>query len=311
MNVRVEAWLFFAVVMLTLLAIDLLVVNRRAHALSLKRAASWSGVVVAVALAFGAAVHVIRGGAAALEYYAGYLVELSLSVDNLFVFLLVFEYFGVPAASQAKVLNWGIFGAAIMRGIMVFAGAALLSRFEWLFVALGVVLLFTAVKMFRDTPERIHPERNPLVRLARRWLPVCDGRDMTQFLVRDGTRWLATPLLLVVLVVEWTDVVFAIDSIPAIFAITRDPFVVYSSNLFAIVGLRAMLFVLTSVLDRLAYLKPGVGVILVFVGAKMILSPWLHVSTELSLGFIAAVLLGAVLLSLFRSRSGDTAKSAM
>jgi tellurite resistance protein TerC len=296
------AWVVFALVVAALLAVDLLVVNRRAHVLSLREATTWSAIVVGVALAFGVAVRVMRGGTASLEYYAGYLVELSLSVDNLFVFLLVFQYFSVPAESHAKVLNWGIFGAAIMRGLMVITGAALLARFEWLFVALGALLLYTAVRMFRADAERIEPERNPLVRLARRFLPMSGAYENSQFLVRTHQGWLATPLLLVVLVVEWTDVVFAIDSIPAIFAITRDPFVVYSSNLFAIIGLRAMLFVLADALGRFAYLKPGVAVILTFVGAKMILSPWVHVPVSLSLVIIATVLVAAVVLSVVRLR---------
>ena len=295
-------WLIFGAVVLALLAADLLVVNRRAHVLSLREATTWSAVVVCVALAFGVVVRVLRGGTASLEYYSGYLVELSLSVDNLFVFLLVFQYFGVPAEAHSKVLNWGIFGAAIMRGLMVIAGAALLSRFEWLFVALGVLLLFTAFKMFRTDAERIEPEKNPLVRLARRFVPMSGAYENSQFFVRTHQGWRATPLLIVVLVVEWTDIVFAIDSIPAIFAITRDPFVVYSSNLFAIIGLRAMLFVLADALGRFAWLKPGVGVILTFVGAKMILSPWVHIPVGLSLAIIATVLVGSVLLSMLQLR---------
>ncbi len=296
-------WLIFGGVALALLAADLFIMNRKAHVLSIREASIWSAIVVSTALAFGGFVYYLSGPTSALEYYTGYLVELSLSVDNLFVFILIFSYFAVPAEAHSKVLNWGIFGAAIMRGIMVVAGSLVLNRFEWLFVVLGVVLLFTAVKMFRAEDERIEPEKNPLVRLARRLIPMSGAYEDTKFFVKTHRGWVATPLLLVVLVIEWTDVVFAIDSIPAIFAITRDPFIVYSSNIFAILGLRAMFFVLADAMGRFVYLKPGVGVILGFVGIKMILSQWVHLPVSLSLGVILTVLIGSVVMSLWRLRN--------
>ena len=292
-------WFIFAGVALGLLAVDLLIMNRKAHVLSIREASRWSAVVVATALAFGGVVWWRSGSTSALEYYAGYIVELSLSVDNLFVFILIFEYFSVPAIAHSKVLNWGIFGAAIMRGIMVVVGTVVLGRFEWLFVLLGVVLLFTAAKMFRDDEERIEPERNPLVRLARRMIPMSGSYDGGKFFTRTSAGLLATPLVLVVLVIEWTDVIFAIDSIPAIFSITRDPFIVYTSNIFAILGLRAMFFVLADAIGRFRYLKPGVGVILAFVGVKMVLSQWFHPPVAVSLVFIVAVLAGSILMSLY------------
>jgi len=296
-------WLVFAGVALLLLAADLFIMNRKAHVLSIREASTWSAIVVGTALAFGGFVYWASGPTSALEYYTGYLVELSLSVDNLFVFILVFSYFAVPAEAHSKVLNWGIFGAAIMRGIMVVAGTLVLNRFEWLFVILGVLLLVTAVRMFRAEEERIEPEKNPLVRLARRLIPMSGAYEGTNFFVKTHRGWVATPLLLVVLVIEWTDVVFAIDSIPAIFAITRDPFIVYSSNIFAILGLRAMFFVMADAMGRFVYLKPGVGVILGFVGLKMVLSQWVHLPVSLSLGVILTVLFGSVLLSVWRLRT--------
>jgi len=258
--------------------------------------------VITTALSFGVLVWWLYGSTRGLEYFAGYLVELSLSVDNLFVFILIFQYFAVPAEAHSKVLNWGIFGAAIMRGIMVVAGTVVLGRFEWLFVVLGVVLLLTAAKMFRAEEERIEPEKNPLVKLVRRLIPMSGAYEDTKFFVRTHRGWLATPLLLVVIVVEWTDLVFAIDSIPAVFAISRDPFIVYTSNIFAILGLRALFFVLADALDKFAYLKKGVGIILGFVGVKMIFSQWYHLPILLSLGIILAVLIGSVALSIAKTR---------
>jgi tellurite resistance protein TerC len=243
------------------------------------------------------------GDQVALEYFTGYLIELSLSVDNLFVFLLIFQYFAVPAALQPRVLKWGIFGAIIMRGVMITAGALLLVRFTWIVYVFGGVLVLTGIRMLRAHEERIEPEKNPLVKLARRIFPVTPAYEESHFFVRSLTEgWMATPLLLVLLVVEWSDLVFAIDSIPAVFAVTRDPFVVYSSNLFAILGLRALFFVLAGAMDQFHYLKPGVALILLFVGLKMVLGAWLHLPTIASLGIILAILATAVSLSVLRPR---------
>ena len=222
-----------------------------------------------LALGFGLFLWWREGGQHALEYYTGYLIELSLSVDNLFVFILIFNYFGVPAAAQPKVLKWGILGAIVMRWVMIVFGALLLARFEWIIYVFGGILILTGIRMLTQKDERVDLEKNPVVRLARRVLPFSQSYDGGDFFCRTGTgRRLATPLLLVLIVVEWSDLVFAIDSIPAIFAVTRDPFLVYSSNVFAILGLRALFFVLAGMMDRFAYLKPGVALILVFVGAR-------------------------------------------
>ncbi len=296
-------WIVFAAIVATLLLLDLGVLNRRAHILAPREALIWSAGIVVVALLFGAFLWWQAGHQTALEYYTGYLIELSLSVDNLFVFLLIFQYFAVPGAVQPRVLKWGIFGAILMRGVMIGAGALLLQQFHWIVYLFGGILLITGLRMFRSGEDRIEPERNPLVRLARRFFPIVSAFEGPHFFVRASSGALmATPLLLVLLVVEWSDLVFAIDSIPAVFAVTRDPFVVYSSNLFAILGLRALYFVLASALDRFHYLKPGVALILLFVGLKMMLAAWVTLQTAVSLAVIVGILAGAVALSLLRPR---------
>ena len=295
----VAVWLGFTGLVAALLVLDLGILNRRAHVLTLREALTWSGGLVALALLFGLFVLWQEGTQHALEYYTGYLIELSLSVDNLFVFLLIFSYFGVRADAQPKVLKWGILGAIVMRLIMIGLGALLLQRFNWIIYVFGGLLILTGIRMFRQKEEMVDLERNPVVRLARRILPVCDYYDGSRFFTRTSRgKLLATPLLLVLLVVEWSDLVFAIDSIPAIFAVTRDPFLVYSSNIFAILGLRALFFVLAGMLDRFVYLKTGVAFILVFVGLKMTLSGWLHIPTALSLAVIVTTLAAAVVVSL-------------
>jgi len=300
-----EIWLIFGAVIGALLALDLGVLNRRSHVLTHKEALSWSAGIVILALLFGGFLWWQTGARTGLEYYTGYLIELSLSIDNLFVFLLVFQYFAVPAALQPRVLKWGIFGAMLMRGAMISAGALLLQQFSWIVYVFGGILLLTGLRMFRTEEARIEPERNPLVRLARRLFPVTPAYENHQFFVKPlQGGWMATPLFLVLLVVEWSDLVFAIDSIPAVFAVTRDPFVVYSSNLFAILGLRALYFVLAGAMDRFHHLKPAVALILVFVGAKMVAGAWVHLSTLLSLGIIVSILTSGIVASLMRPKAG-------
>jgi tellurite resistance protein TerC len=295
-------WLGFTGLVVGLLILDLAVLNRRSHVLTFREAITWSGGLVLLAHLFALFLLWREGTQPALEFYTGYLIELSLSVDNLFVFLLIFSYFCVRPEAQPKVLKWGILGAIVMRLIMIALGALLLQEFDWIVYIFGAILVYTGIRMFRQKEEIIQLERNPVVRLARRFLPFDKAYDGTRFFTRtaDG-RLLATPLLLVVLVVEWSDLVFAIDSIPAIFAVTRDPFLVYSSNIFAILGLRALFFVLASMLDKFVYLKPGVAFILVFVGLKMTLSAWIHIPTALSLVVIVLTLATAIGLSLRRT----------
>jgi tellurite resistance protein TerC len=292
-------WIGFTALVLGLLVVDLGVLNRRAHVLGVREAALWSAGLAVLALLFGAFLWLEESAQHALEFYTGYLIELSLSVDNLFVFLLIFGFFAVPAALQPRVLKWGILGAMLMRGVMIGLGALLLARFQWITYVFGAILILTGLRFYRTSiSERLEPERNPLVRLARRFLPFTAAYEESRFFVRTQRAWAATPLLLVLLVVEWSDLVFAIDSIPAIFAITRDPFIVYSSNVFAILGLRALYFVLASAMDKFGYLKPAVATILVFVGAKMVLSFWLHIPTVASLGVVLGLLTAGVLASL-------------
>lgn len=295
-------WLGFTALVVALLVLDLGVLNRRSHTLTMREAGMWSGGLVVLAMLFGLFVFWQEGAQHALEYYTGYLIELSLSVDNLFVFLLIFSYFGVRADAQPKVLKWGILGAIVMRLIMIGLGALLLQRFTWIVYVFGGLLVLTGIRMFTQKDAAVDLERNPVVRLARRFLPFSHSYDGTRFFTRTiHGRVLATPLLLVLLVVEWSDLVFAIDSIPAIFAVTRDPFLVYSSNVFAILGLRALFFVLAGMLDRFVFLKTGVAFILVFVGLKMLVSAWVHLPTLISLAVIVTTLALSVILSLRHS----------
>ena len=295
-------WLGFTGLVAALLILDLGVLNRRSHVLSFREALSWSLGLISIAHLFGLFILWREGTGPALEYYTGYLIELSLSVDNLFVFILIFSYFGVPAEAQPKILKWGILGAIIMRLVFIALGALLLERFDWIIYLFGAILIVTGIRMMRQKEDVIDLDHNPVVRLARRLLPFTNYYDGTKFFTRHlSGKVLATPMLLVLLIVEWSDLVFAIDSIPAIFAITRDPFLVYSSNVFAVLGLRALFFVLAGMMDKFAYLKPGVAIVLIFVGVKMTLSHWVHLPTLASLAFIVVTLTTAILLSLRRS----------
>ena len=295
-----EVWLAFAGLVVFLLVLDLGVLNRRAHALSHREAILWSAGIILTAMLFGLWLLVREGHQTALEYFTGYLIELSLSVDNLFVFLIIFQYFAVPPELQPRVLKWGIFGAVLMRGFMVAGGALLIQQLEWIIYIFGVILIITGVRVFKSGSHRVEPDKNPLVRIAKRLMPVTSTYSGQHFFVSTLKGLSATPLFLVLLVIEWSDLVFAIDSIPAVFAITRDPFIVYSSNLFAILGLRALFFVVAGAMERFAYLKPAVALILVFVGAKMVAAHWVHLPTGISLGIILAVLSAAILASVLK-----------
>ncbi len=301
MSEHATLWVLFGILVTALLAYDIGVVERRSGTLSFGQACRRSAALVGIALLFGLAILRYLGPERALEYYAGYLIELSLSVDNLFVFILIFQYFHVPAAHQPRVLRWGILGAMVMRGLMIAAGVLLLQRFEWIIFIFGAILVATAIRLF-GAHSGFDPERNLAIRLARRLLPMTAGFEGRRFFVRTGRRLQVTPLLVVVLVVEWTDLVFAVDSIPAIFAVTRDPFVVYSSNVLAVLGLRALYFLLAGMLDRFHYLKPAIALILLFVGAKMLADPWVHVPVAWSLAVVVSTLAVAVTASCLRAR---------
>jgi tellurite resistance protein TerC len=291
-------WLGFTAFVLAMLALDLGVFHRKAHEVSTREAAAWSAVWVALALTFGYGVHRFMGADAGLQFLTGYLVEKALSVDNVFVFVLVFSYFRVPARYQHRVLFWGILGALVMRGAMIAAGAALLHRFHWVVYVFGAFLVLTGVRMARQAEHAIDPERNPVIRLVRRLLPVARSYHGQQFFAREAGRLVATPLFVVLAFVETTDLIFAVDSIPAVFAVTTDPFLVYTSNVFAILGLRALYFLLAGVIHRFHFLKQGLAAVLVFVGAKMLLADVVEVPVGISLGVIGAVLGTSVAASL-------------
>jgi tellurite resistance protein TerC len=295
-------WSGFAAFVSIVLAIDLGIFNRKAHAVSVREAAAWSAVWVSLALVFNLGIWWQLGAPPALEFATGYLIEEALSVDNIFVFIVLFTFFGVPAAYQHRVLFWGILGAVVMRAIFVLAGAALLTTFHWAIYVFGAILIVTGVKLLRHRHGHMNPERNPVLRLFRRLVPTVPEYHGHRFtIVRDGRRY-ATPLLAVLVAVEATDLVFAVDSIPAVFAVTRDPFIVYTSNIFAVLGLRAMYFMLAGIMDRFIHLKPGLALVLVFVGTKMLVAPFFPIPITISLGVVAAILGTSILTSLVVSR---------
>ena len=291
-------WVAFNLFVMAMLAVDLFVFHRVAHEVSLKEAAIWSGVWVTLAVLFGLGVYLIMGRGPGLEYFTGYVIEKALSVDNIFVFVLIFSYFRVPPRYQHRVLFWGILGALAMRGAMIAAGAYLIHQFHWVIYLFGAFLVFTGIRMATQTEHQIEPEANPVIRLVRRLIPVSSIYHGQKFFVREavgeGTRLVATPLFVVLVLVETTDLIFAVDSIPAIFAITQDPFIVYTSNIFAILGLRALYFLLAGVIHRFHYLKLGLSVVLVFVGIKMLVSDLYHVPVGISLGVIGLLLAASV-----------------
>lgn len=297
-------WAAFTAVVLGLLALDLGVFNRKDHVPTTREALGWSAGWFSVAVLFGLGVGRVMGREAGLAFAAGYLVEEALSVDNLFVFLVLFSYFRVPDALKHRVLFWGILGALVMRGAMIAAGAALLDRFEWLLYVFGALLLVTAVRMAFGGAGHVDPAHNPVLRLVRRLVPVTDGYRGHHFFVREPApgggplRLWATPLFVVLALVETTDLVFAVDSIPAVFGVTRDPFIVYTSNVFAILGLRSLFFVLSHVMERFHLLRFGLAGVLAFVGVKMLLADRFHVPTAWSLGAIALMLGTAMAASL-------------
>lgn len=300
-------WVGFSVFILLMLSLDLGLFNRKAHSIKYREAWIWSGVWVTLAMIFAGLVFYYLGKQRGLEFVTGYLIELSLSVDNLFVFLLIFSYFKVPARFQHRVLFWGVMGALIMRLTMIFIGAALIQRFHWIIYVFGAFLVYTGIKMFRQEEIDIHPDQNPIVRLVTRFLPISKSYDEEKFFtVKNGKRT-GTLLLLVLIVVEVTDLVFAVDSIPAIFAITRNTFIVYTSNVFAILGLRSMYFLLAGVVEKFRYLRYGLAIVLTFIGIKMlIVALGLHIPIWFSLAFVATVLLGSVAASLLFPAGEDS-----
>ena len=302
-------WIGFNLFVLAMLAIDLGIFHRKAHAVSVKEAATWSVVWITLALIFNYGVYRYMGHERGLEFLTGYLIEKALSVDNIFVFVLLFSYFRVPAKYQHRILFWGILGALIMRGTMIVAGAMLIARFHWIIYIFGGFLVITGIRMATHDEGDIEPESNPVLKLVRRFLPVTNVYHGQSFFVREERRGrlrtVATPLFVVLILVETTDLIFALDSIPAIFAVTTNAFIVYSSNVFAILGLRALYFLLAGIINKFHYLKLGLSVVLVFVGAKMLLSEVYKIPIGVSLGVIAAILTISVVASLVFPKAAE------
>ena len=290
-------WILFNVFVLTMLALD------RAHTVKVREALMWSGLWIGLAAVFAVIVYYWHGRGASLQFITGYVIELSLSIDNLFVFLLIFRYFRVPSTHQHKVLFWGILGALVMRAVFILVGVGLISKFEWIIYAFGALLVYSGIKLFRQQEAEIHPERNPLLRLFRKWMPVTKDYVGNKFFVRQPGLY-ATPLFIVLLVVETTDVLFAVDSIPAILAITLNAFIV-----FAILGLRSMYFALAGMMELFHFLHYGLALVLIFVGAKMLGSHYIELPTELALGIVAGILIVSVLASLIHPQKRESQES--
>lgn len=298
MTTRVLLWIAFNIFVLGMLALDLGVFHRKAHIIKIREALVWSAAWIILALLFNLGIYFWQGEESALEFLTGYLIEKSLSVDNIFVFLLIFSYFDVPSLYQHKVLFWGILGALIMRAVFIAAGITLVENFHWVIYIFGAFLILTGVRMALQKDKKIQPEKNPVLRLFRRLVPVTKGYEGGKFFVRRAGRCLSTPLLVVLLVVETTDILFAVDSIPAILAVTLDPFIVYTSNVFAILGLRALYFAIAGMMQLFHYLHYGLSAILVFVGIKMFLADFYKIPIGIALGVIAVILFFSVIASI-------------
>jgi len=315
MDTSIWLWVGFNLFVLAMLALDLGVFHRKSHAVSGKEALTWSLVWISLSLVFNAIIYFFwdrmmpqssyTNMEAALAFFTGYLIEKSLSVDNIFVFILIFSFFGVPAAYQHRVLFWGILGALLMRGALIAVGAALLEQFHWIIYLFGAFLIFTGIRMARHQEEEIHPDQNPVVKLFRKIMPVTENFEKDKFFIRRAGKIVATPLFLILLIVESTDLVFAVDSIPAIFAVTREPFIVYTSNVFAILGLRALYFLLANVMDKFQYLKLGLSAVLTFIGIKMVIVDLYHIPVGLSLAIVASILTISILASLWKARKTE------
>jgi len=303
MGSKIVLWVAFNIFVLGMLALDLGVFHRKAHVIKIKEALVWSAVWITLALLFNLGIYLWRGPETALEFLTGYLIEKSLSVDNIFVFLLIFSYFGVPPLYQHKVLFWGILGALIMRAVFIAAGITLIEKFHWTIFIFGAFLILIGAKMALQKERKIHPERNLMLRLFRRWVPVAEDYAEGRFLVKRAGHYLATPLFIVLIVVETTDIIFAVDSIPAILAITLDPFIVYTSNVFAILGLRALYFALAGIMELFHHLHYGLSAVLVFVGIKMLIGDIYKIPVSMALSVVAGILLISVVTSILDKKN--------
>jgi len=304
MGISIYFWIGFHAFIFFMLALDLGVFNKRTHVIPVKEAIAWSGVWIFLALAFDVFVYLEFGKTLALEFITGYVIEYSLSVDNIFIFILIFTYFSVPSKYQHKILFWGILGALIMRGIFIFAGVALINKFHWIVVVFGGFLLFTGTRMLFQKETEVHPEKNPIIKLFRRFLPVTHTPHGDKLFVREDNKLMATPLFLVLVIIETSDLIFAVDSIPAILAISKSTFIVYTSNIFAILGLRSLYFAIAGIMNYFRYLKIGLSFVLIFVGLKM-LGSFFHfeIPILISLGVIISILLFSILASVIIKRN--------
>ncbi|MFE3869591.1 TerC family protein [Flavobacterium sp. LS2P90] len=302
MQTDLSFWIGFNVFVLLMLALDLGVFNRKAHEVSIKEAIIWTGVWVTLAMCFNGLIYYWQGEVKALEFFTGYVIEKALSVDNIFVFVLIFSYFKTPAIHQHKILFWGIIGALIMRAAFIFAGVALLEKFHWTIYVFGAILIYTGYKMLTQKEIIIEPEKNPLIKLFRRVMPVTNELHGGKFFVKQDGKRFATPLFLVLVLIETTDLIFAADSIPAILAITQDHFIVYTSNVFAILGLRSLYFALAGMMDKFRYLSKGLALILIFVGLKMSLVDFYKLPIQIALLVIVVILILSIAASLMSSK---------
>jgi tellurite resistance protein TerC len=294
-------WILFNAFVAAMLALDLGVFHRRSRPVTLRLSLAWSGVWIALAAAFAALLYAWQGHTAALEFSTGYVIELSLSADNLFIFLLIFRYFNLPEPQQYRVLFWGVLGAIAMRAAFIFAGVGLIRRFHWVIYVFGLFLIYTGIRLLFQREAKVDPDNNPVLRLFRRIFPVVEDNPQAHFFVRRD-RLYATPLLLVLLLIETTDLIFAVDSIPAVLAITLNTFIVYTSNIFAILGLRSLFFALSSLMDAFKYLHYGISCLLIFVGFKMLISHYYAIRTDVSLGIIAGILLVTIIASVLHRK---------
>lgn len=305
MQTDLSFWIYFNVFVLLMLALDLGVFNRKAHEVSIKEAMIWTGVWITLAMCFNALIYYWQGQAKALEFFTGYVIEKSLSVDNIFVFVLIFSYFKIPSIHQHKILFWGIIGALLMRAAFIFAGVAMLEKFHWTIYVFGAILIYTGYKMLVQKEKKIEPEKNPVIKLFRRIMPVTLELHDAKFFVNQNGKRFATPLFLVLILVETTDLIFAVDSIPAILAITQDQFIVYTSNVFAILGLRSLYFALAGMIDKFRYLSTGLAMILIFVGIKMVIVDFYKLPIQIALLVIVVILIISIVASLVFTVKND------
>ncbi|HRZ96194.1 MAG TPA: TerC family protein [Paludibacter sp.] len=303
MEINIWFWVIFNAFVLLMLALDLGVFHKKLHVVSVKEALVWSGVWISLALCFNGLIYYLFGETKALEFFTGYVIEKALSVDNIFVFVLIFSYFHIPPIYQHKVLFWGIIGALIMRVIFIFAGVALLEKFHWTIYIFGAILIFTGIKMLFEKDKKIEPDKNPVIKFFKKLIPTTNELHNDKFFIKQNKKTYATPLFIVLIMIEITDLIFAVDSIPAILAVTQDHFIVYTSNVFAILGLRSLYFALANVIERFKYLAIGLAIILVFVGIKMVIIDFYKIPIQLSLLFIFLTLSASVIFSLYKTKN--------